>query len=268
LLVEEIERIREIHPRIGGRKLYEKLRDFQIGHGIKVGRDIFFNILRRHNLLLKNRKRRVYTTDSNHPFYKYSNLIKDIEITGINQLWVSDITYWRVNEHFKYISFITDAYSRKIVGYHVGDTLLTIESLQALTMALSQVPKANRKGLIHHSDRGIQYCSKEYVKILKRNKMLISMTQSSDPLDNSIAERVNGIIKNEYLEYYEVNSWSTAQKRLKQAVDLYNDKRLHLSLGYQTPNTIHSAEGEPPIRKWKNYYRSEKKEKELIQTQR
>ena len=168
LVVQQVQAIRKNHRRMVGRKLYEKLEPFMLEHQIKMGRDALFDLLAANNLLVKKSRTRVYTTNSFHWLRKYPNLIKNMPLTRKNQLWVSDITYWKVNERFYYISFVTDAYSKKIVGYHLADTLEAVASIQALKMAiqgLSKEPDCHFE-LTHHSDRGIQYCSKEYVKLL------------------------------------------------------------------------------------------------------
>lgn len=209
-------------------------------HQIKLGRDGLFNLLAINNLLVRKRKRRVYTTNSFHWLRKYPNLIKTYIPEKPNQLWASDITYWKVGTGHLYISFITDVYSHKIVGYQVAETLAAIESVEALKMALSGLLE-EPENLIHHSDRGIQYCSSEYVKQLQDNGIQISMTESGDPLENPVAERINGIIKDEYLECYEVNSISEAKVLLTKVVELYNEERPHMSNGNETPNRIHSG---------------------------
>ena len=163
-----------------------------------MGRDALFNLLSANNMLVKNRKRRVQTTQSFHWLRKFTNLIKDFVPLKPNHLWVSDITYWRIDSGIVYVSFITDAFSHKIVGYNVAKTLASIETIKALKMALSDFlrsPESHFK-LIHHSDRGVQYCHHEYVRLLQSENVNISMTETGDPLDNAVAERVNGIIKN------------------------------------------------------------------------
>ena len=177
-------------------------------------------------------------------------------VTASNQLWVSDITYWRVSFGFVYISFITDAYSRKIVGYHAAQTVEAIETIKALKMALvSFNNKAkNNFELIHHSDRGLQYCSDLYIKLLKENNINISMTENGDPLENAIAERVNGIIKEEYLNDYCVSSLEQAKELLAAVVKLYNNERPHQSIGYLTPENVHQKKIKTE-RLWKNYYK-------------
>ena len=206
--------------------------------------------------MVRKRKRKIQTTNSHHWLRKYPNLIREFIPTAINQLWVSDITYWKINkEKYVYISFITDAYSHKIVGYQVAESLEAIESIKALQMALSALGAESHLNLIHHSDRGIQYCSHAYVKLLQDYDIKISMTENGDPLENAIAERVNGIIKGEYLENYEVENINQAKKLLKAVVDLYNNERPHMSIGNLTPNKIHQSTNQIKIKKlWKNYY--------------
>lgn len=251
-----VKEIRSRHPKIGTRKLYEMLQPVFKEHNIKMGRDALFNMLRNNGLLIRKSKKKINTTNSYHRFRKYPNLIKEHVVTGSNQLWVSDITYWKVKEKHMYISFITDAYSHKIVGYHCAQTLKTIESIQALKMALKGL-KEVPKNLIHHSDRGIQYCSNSYVKLLQDNKIEISMTEKGDPLENAIAERINGIIKQEYLHNYQISSIKGAKDLLRDVVALYNSERPHMSIGNNTPNRVHnSTENLDLKRLWKNYYKN------------
>ena len=241
---------------MGTRKLYEMLQPFILEHQIKIGRDALFDLLSRYQLLVKRRRRKISTTMSYHRFHKWPNLIREFIPTSPNQLYVSDITYWKIDSGYVYISLITDAYSHKIVGYHVAETLETIESIQALRMALSAKEEAeSHSQLTHHSDRGIQYCSNAYVKLLQDNNIEISMTENGDPLENAIAERINGIIKGEYLETYAVENIDQAKEYLEIAVKLYNQERPHMSLGYFTPNEVHLSRTQLKTEKlWKNYY--------------
>lgn len=255
LIIQEVQNIRNNHPKIGTRKLYEMLQSFIKEHHIKMGRDALFTVLSSNNMLIRKRKRKMQTTQSYHRFRKYPNLIKDFVPTAINQLWVSDITYWKVGEKYDYISFITDAYSRKIVGYNVAETLEAVESIQALQMAFSALEAESHLQLTHHSDRGIQYCCNQYVKLLQDYKVNISMTEKGDPLENAIAERLNGIIKMEYLENYDVRTIKDAKALLKKVVALYNNERPHMSIGNLTPNQIHLSNNSIKKEKlWKNYY--------------
>jgi len=256
LILKEVKYIRIRHKRMGTRKLYEMLDGFMREHAIKMGRDGLFNLLSANHLLVRKRKRRIKTTNSFHWLRKYPNLIRGFIPTAINQLWVSDITYWKLEKGPVYISFITDAFSHKIVGYQVADTMEAIESVHALRMALSTLEPDTALDLIHHSDRGIQYCSQSYVKLLVEYKIQISMTENGDPLENAVAERVNGIIKDEYLDNYQINSIDQAQELLKSVVELYNNERPHMSISNFTPNQIHQSKGTIKTeRLWKNYYR-------------
>lgn len=255
IIIDRVQEIREKHPRLGTRKLFDMLQPFFKEHQIKIGRDSLFNVLYINHLLVRKRKRKISTTNSCHRFRKYPNLIREFVPTAINQLWVSDITYWKIGEKHVYISFITDVYSHKIVGYNVAKTLETIESLQALKMALNGL-ETEPSNLIHHSDRGIQYCSNSYVKLLQDYNVKISMTENGDPLENAVAERINGIIKEEYLHNYQVNNLKKAKELLKAVVDLYNNERPHMSISNLTPNEVHQSTEKLKLNKlWKNYYK-------------
>jgi len=256
IILKEVLKIRKNHRRMGTRKLHEKLHLFMLEHQIKMGRDALFDLLSSNYLLVRKRKRRIQTTQSFHWLRKYPNLIREFIPTGPNQLWVSDITYWKIIGGHVYISFITDAYSHKVVGYHVAETLEAVESIQALKMALSGLfmePYGHFQ-LIHHSDRGVQYCSFEYVKLLKDYNIQISMTENGDPLENALAERLNGILKDEYLIDRMVNSVEEARKVLARAVSLYNEDRPHMSIGNQYPSQVHEQKIQTE-RLWKNYYK-------------
>lgn len=253
LLIKEVIEIRKKHPKAGGRKLYLMVESFMLEHDMKIGRDLFFDLLSKYGLLIRRRRRRVSTTQSHHWLKKYPNLIREFKPIKPNSLYVSDITYWKIDSGFVYISLITDAYSHKIVGYNLAKTLEAIESLKALKMALSNVKKGTK--LIHHSDRGVQYCSYDYVNLLKDYQIQISMTENGDPLENAIAERINGIIKEEYLQNYSVENFNQAQELLDSVIRLYNEERLHMSIGYLTPAYIHNNETEKVEKKWKNYYK-------------
>ncbi|AXT54460.1 IS3 family transposase [Aquimarina sp. AD1] len=255
LIVCEVLKIRKNHRHMGGRKLYELLQPFLLEHQIKMGRDRLFDVLSANHLLVRRKKKQTITTNSFHRFKKYSNLIRELVPEKPNQLWVSDITYWRIETGFVYISFITDAYSRKIVGYHLAGSLQTSETIQALNIAISNLKTDidSTSKLIHHSDRGTQYCSYEYVKLLKNNNIEISMTENGDPLENAIAERVNGIIKEEYLNDYQVENIQEATELLETVVKLYNNERPHMSIGNLTPNQVHQNNIKTK-KLWKNYY--------------
>jgi transposase InsO family protein len=234
---------RRLQPRLGTRKLFELLQP-------DIGRDAFFELLREHGLLVRRKRYRVRTTFSCHRFKKYPDLIRGIVPGRANELWVSDITYIRIRQDFAYLSLVTDAYSRKIIGFCVSHDLSTDSCLKALRMALST--RLSDLPLIHHSDRGTQYCSRDYTKLLKSKGIAISMTQSGNPRDNAIAERVNGILKMELLKesYDNINF---AFKDIKQAVTIYNTLRPHSSLDMLTPEKAHGATG-TIRRRWQNYY--------------
>ncbi len=200
--------------------------------GIQVGRDRLFNILRGEQLLVKRKKRRAYTTQSNHRFRTYKNLIKDIKVTRRDQVYISDITYIDTMEGFSYLSFITDLYSRKIVGHRLSRDLTIEGNMASLRMA---VKDKNDKELIHHSDRGLQYCSKSYVKYLKEHGCRISMTEEDHVYENAVAERVNGILKEEFMLGDKLASHEVARKMVEEAIEIYNRERLHTSLDYMTP---------------------------------
>lgn len=253
LVLEKVHVIRKDHRVMGGRKLYEKLHSFLLEHQIKMGRDALFDLMAKNNLLVKKRRRRFITTFSNHWLKKWPNLIREMEIIRINQLWVSDITYWKIGERYTYISLITDAYSHKIVGYHLAQTLESVETIKALHMAINQLPDQLQATLIHHSDRGVQYCSENYIKLLQNRGIKISMTENGDPLENAIAERINGILKSEYLKHYQTKTIQEATELLTLAVRLYNQDRPHFSIGLLTPDKVHSKELHVE-KLWKNYY--------------
>jgi len=252
LVVKEVISIRKNHPRIGTRKLYVMLETFMLEHQIKMGRDALFDLLSLHHLLVRKRRRRITTTQSNHWMKKYPNLIKGFVPIAPNQLWVSDITYWKTGDLTLYISLITDVFSHKIVGYNLAENMEAVESVKALEMALLE--NENFENLIHHSDRGSQYCSFKYVNLLQDYGIKISMTETGDPLDNAVAERINGIIKDEYLDFYTVDSFQQAKELLDSVIRLYNEERPHMSIGNIVPQKVHNKELTPGNPLWKNYY--------------
>ena len=261
ILLQHIEKYRKIMPKIGGRKLL-LLLDCELPGELKMGRDLFFNFLRENHLLVRKRKNRVRTTYSNHWMHKYPNLIKGFTPTGAHQLLLGDITYIVTAQGFGYLSLITDAYSRKITGWALGDTLEARHSVSALNMAIEQLPRGIKR-VFHHSDRGVQYCSNEYVKILKKRKFRISMTESGNPRDNAIAERVNGILKSEWLNQMKFQSIQEAKSQLEEIIRIYNEKRPHASLDMMTPECAHKQSGE--LKKhWKNYYYNKEKDEKKI----
>ncbi len=253
IILKEVINIRKRHKRMGGRKLFELLEPIMLEHQVKMGRDALFSLLSNNNLLVRRRKNKIKTTNSYHKFHRYPNKIKALIPTRSNELWVSDITYWKTRFGVIYISLITDAYSHKIVGYNLGNTLEAIECLKALKKALDSLPEGNPDCLIHHSDRGMQYCSAKYVKLLEDNNITISMTENGDPLENAIAERINGIIKDEYLKCYAVENIQQATELLDSVIMLYNIERPHMSIGNLTPEKVHNSDIATK-KLWKNYY--------------
>jgi transposase InsO family protein len=235
-VIELVTEERIEQPRVGTRKLHKALSNDFEASGLKVGRDKLFGILREHDMLVRRKKASCRTTDSYHRFHKYKNLIKDLVVTKANQVWVSDITYIRTVDGFCYLALITDMYSRKIVGYDISNSLELAGCLRALQKALASARPA--AGLIHHSDRGIQYCSNQYVNTLKNKNIRISMTEENHCYENAIAERVNGILKDEFYLDQCFFSLRHARKATKNAIEIYNGKRLHVSLGYKTPNMV------------------------------
>lgn len=256
LIVQEVLAIREKQKHLGGRKLYHMLGVFLNEHSMEIGRDAFFDLLREYSLLVKKRRtRKPRTTLSYWRGERYPNLAKELVAVRANQLWVSDITYIRTKLGFGYLSLITDAYSRKIVGYYLSENLEARGCVRALKMALKANP--DRPGLVHHSDRGSQYHSAEYRKALGW-KIRISMSERSNPLENAIAERVNGILKQEYLKKKYKNI-PEASRAAAEAVSLYNNERPHSSIEMLTPAEAHNRTGE--LKKhWKNYFRYDKAE--------
>jgi putative transposase len=251
LLINEVLKIRKIQKRLGGRKLFHMLERFIQEHHISIGRDAFFDLLSERKLLVRKRKRRKpITTFSDHWMRKYPNLIEGFYPTAPNQLWVSDITYIVLVNCFAYLSLITDAYSRKIVGFYLSMDLSAEGCVKALNMALNSNPVLGK--LIHHSDRGSQYCCSDYVKILNDIYIKICMTQNGDPKENAIAERVNGVLKDELLDKVYLD-YKQAVVGVSVAISTYNHQRPHGSIDYLTPYEAHFRSGELK-RRWKNYY--------------
>ncbi|SFB95645.1 Transposase InsO and inactivated derivatives [Kaistella jeonii] len=245
-MVKLVEDLRLIQPHLGGRKLHFMLKVPL--KSLKVGRDKFFDILRANHLLIIPTRSYHITTNSHHRFRKHKNLILDYQISKPNQVWVADITYIGNRANPSYLSLVTDAYSKKIVGHHVADNLNTESSLMALKNALKN-KKVNLESLIHHSDRGLQYCSNEYQKLLENNNIKCSMTQNSDPYENAVAERINGILKQEFdIDKYDIET-KLRRKIVDESIEIYNEIRPHFSNHYLTPNQMHGQE----ILKMKTY---------------
>lgn len=245
---------------MGANKLRIYLRPKFEAMGISIGRDAFAALLAENRMLVHRPRSKRKTTFSRHRFHKYPNLIRDYTPTAPNRLWVSDITYISVGYGFVYLALITDACSRKIVGWDLSRDLSSAGALRALQMALRTLPEGH--SLIHHSDRGVQYCHQAYIKELNKRNILISMTESGDPLENALAERVNGILKTEWLDKRPLRNWSEAQAYVEQIIGLYNSLRPHQSLSYLTPDLVHRS-GIATQRKWKNYL-SQSKGKEVF----
>lgn len=232
-----VQPIRDIMPRVGGRKLYFMIQPSMSEKRIKIGRDRFFKWLKRNDLLISPKKRYVNTTQSHHRFWIYDNLTTTMNLTGSNQLWVSDITYLRTWEGFCYLALITDAYSRKIVGFDVSDSLELDGCVRALKSAFQTA--SNLGQLIHHSDRGIQYCSSQYTALLKQRGIKISMAAKGNCYENALAERVNGILKDEFNLDTKFKTKQQAIEAVKQSVYIYNAHRPHWSLKLRTPQESH-----------------------------
>lgn len=239
-VVDLVRQTRQRQPRIGTRKLHHLLKPPLADGGVKIGRDALFRVLKRAHLLVPLQRAYHKTTNSFHRFHKHPNLLKSGETVAQRpeQIWVADITYLSTREKCVYVSLVTDAYSRKIVGYHVHATLQTEEVAQALKMALRT--RQSRAQLIHHSDRGVQYCASAYQKLHAQHGLTCSMTDGYDCYQNALAERVNGILKNEFLLHRPQNL-KQARQMVSQSVQIYNQERPHLALEYKTPDAVHRA---------------------------
>lgn len=236
MIVQQVAEVRRQLPRIGGLKLHAMLRKDMRTMGIEIGRDRFFDLLRAENLLVRRRRRKTFTTNSFHRFRVWPNRLKDAQIERADQAWVCDITYIRLREGFSYLFLITDVWSRKIVGHALGRTLQTRWGLDALAMALADAhaPEPDDER-IHHSDRGVQYCSTEYVNVLKREGIAVSMAEAGNPYENAIAERMNGILKDEFLLDRTFADHVQATRAVGEAVEAYNRLRPHRSIGMEIP---------------------------------
>jgi putative transposase len=256
VILELIKPIRKKMYRVGTIKLYDMIKKDLTKNDIKLGRDKLFTFLRHEKMLVKKKKNFTKTTNSFHRFHKHKNLIKGLEVTAPEQVWVSDITYIKTELGHEYLSLITDYYSKKIVGYYLADNLKTQSSLKALEMAIKSRKYPNR-GLIHHSDRGFQYCSDDYIAMLSNNNIQPSMTEVYDPYENAIAERVNGILKDEFDIGEGFINHLQAVKEIKYAIETYNTFRPHFSCEKLTPQQAHEF-GKYKLKKWggKKRYRA------------
>ena len=237
-MLNMIQTERKILPMLGGRKVYHQIKPAMQMASIKMGRDKLFRLLGDHNLLIKPKRRYVTTTNSKHWLRKYPNIIKDIEINRPEQVWVSDITYIKTDEGNCYLNLITDAFSRRIMGYSIAQNMNTEEMKKAYDMAVCCRIYPDEP-LIHHSDRGLQYCSSEYVKISTDNNIAISMTENGGPYENALAERMNRTLKEEFGLGRRLPSRQQAFRLAAEAVDFYNQRRPHLSLKMNTPDNVH-----------------------------
>jgi transposase InsO family protein len=256
--VEFIKRVRQKDRGIGGGKLWKMYRK-EFGDEHSVGYNRFYDIIEKYDLKVRKRRRRAKTTDSGHDLPLYPDLVKELIPLRPNQLWVSDITYMLVylnaetgEYNFCYLSLVTDYYTKEIIGWCVGETLETKFAIEALGMALGRLGGKPAVDLIHHSDRGVQYASYDYTMLLKKHHIKISMTECGDPKDNAVAERVNGIIKNELLMGMAFFSIEEVRSALKVAIDFYNNERPHMSLDWKTPAEAALCTGELK-KKWKSY---------------
>ena len=255
IILDLIAELRKDMGRMGGRKLWHEINE---AHPKMISRDKLFDILDKYHLKVHRRKRTVRTTWSESWLHRFPNLVKDLILTAANQVWVSDITYIETETGFVYLHLVTDAYSKKIMGWCLSPSLHADATISALQMAIRNAG-CDLKGLIHHSDRGCQYCCEKYVKLLQNNGIEISMTQDGDPRDNAIAERLNGILKTEWLYDDHFIGFDDAYRRVAEVINLYNNKRPHLSLNYKTPAEAHLETGEQK-RVWKNYCKGNKPE--------
>lgn len=238
-MLDLVRQARKTHSKAGARKLIKYIKNGLIEHNIKMGRDALFELLRSYGMLIKKTKRYHITTDSNHLFYKSPNLIKDIEITHSEQVFVSDITYIKTDNGHAYLALVTDAYSKKLMGWALDDNMRATLVKNALQMAISNL-SFSHKSIIHHSDRGIQYCCPEFTEFADQNNFKLSTTQQYDPYENAVAERINGIFKYEFGLKKTIKSVLLAKQIMKQAAKIYNEKRLHWSLELKTPEYIHN----------------------------
>ena len=236
IVLKAVQKLRCRQPRVGARKLHRHLKR----KGITTGRDRLIELIRRNGLLIRRRRNYKRTTNSKHRLKTYNNKIKVIKVQGPNQVYVSDITYIKVATMYYYLFLVTDLFSRKIVGYNLHSNLTNAGALAALRMALAQRPKQDTE-TIHHSDRGIQYCSQEYIELLEKNRIDISMTEDNHVYENALAERINGILKKEFFLDRQP-SIDVAQVAVRQSIQIYNKERLHMSLDYHTPEEIHNSQ--------------------------
>lgn len=237
LVVELVKQERKVQSKLGGRKLRHRLKQEMEEAGVQLGRDRFFEVLRRQGLLIERKRWGKKTTQSRHGFRVYGNRLKELEREGPHQAWVSDLTYLATDEGFVYLSVVQDWNSRKAVGWACHDGLEAEGCLRALRQALRQLPAGKQP--VHHSDRGIQYCCKAYVQTLEKRELTISMTEENHCYENAQAERLIGILKQEYGLGQRFRTKAQAREAVEEAIGLYNTRRPHLSLNYETPEAVH-----------------------------
>jgi len=265
IIISLVQQQRVLMTRIGTRKLHYLIKPSLDKMGIKCGRDRLFALLKFEGMLVKKKRNYMRTTNSYHRFKKYPNLIKDIEINRAEQVWVSDITYIKTSKGFSYLSLITDAYSKQVVGYQLADNLRTINSINALKNAIKS-RKYPERSLIHHSDRGFQYCSPDYTKMLNDNNIEISMTSKHDPYENAVAERINGTIKNEFDLGDRLPDQKHAEREINKSIWVYNNLRPHESCNKLTPIQAHASENFK-LKKWPMRFRKNQTENNLTLNQ-
>jgi len=259
-LIEMVNQERKrVNSKTGGIKLYSALKPAMNELGIKKGRDKFYDFLRANKLLVPRTKNFHITTDSNHRYHKYPNLVQNMVPTRPEQLFVSDITYIKTQNGHNYLALVTDAYSKQIMGYKLANHMKASLCTEALDMAIKNRLYPN-KPLIHHSDRGFQYCSTEYVKFATDNKIKMSMTEQYDPYENAIAERINRTLKYEFGLREVIKNTSLAKKMVKHSVEVYNERRLHLSLNMLTPASVHKN----PTIEYKSYKKNKSSIKKML----
>ena len=262
IILQLVKEVRMKLPKLGTRKLHLKITPALAGHGIQIGRDYLFELLSQHHLLIRKRKRKVVTTNSRHWMRKYCNQAKNEVVCKPEQLWVSDMTFIWLTCRWGYLSLITDAYSRRIMGYCFRIDMSAQGCVEALQMAINnrQYPESQ---LIHHSDRGSQYCSSPYTQLLMKNNIAISMTENGDPYENALAERMNGIIKSEFNLYESNTGFEKTYEKIKSSIKAYNEDRPHSSCDMLTPQQTHQLKG-PLAKRWKKYPIKNDSKKEAV----
>lgn len=239
MIKEIVLEIRRRQPKVGVRKLQRHLNQRLLSKEIKVGRDRLFGLLRSWKLLIRPKRNFKRTTNSRHWFKIYKNLIKDKPPARPDEIWVADITYIKIRGKFCYLFLIMDLFSRRVVGYNVSHSLAIEGAFQALRMALKQ--RTGTQALIHHSDRGLQYCCDDYIHLLKEHGVEISLTEEDHVYENAFAERLNGILKSEFLLHREFPTIHEVKRMVADSVEIYNKERLHTNLNYRTPHAVHYA---------------------------